>query len=52
LTRAVSLSAPSMGGPGAARADVAPLVSLLADNDAHFLTAGTLVADGGLWMGL
>jgi 3-oxoacyl-[acyl-carrier protein] reductase len=52
LERAVSLSRPAMGGPGSVPDDVAPLVRLLAHGDAHFLTATTLVADGGLWMGL
>lgn len=52
LERAVSLSRPAMGGPGSVAEDVAPLLRALADDDAHFLTASTLVADGGLWMGL
>ena len=42
LTRAVSLSAPALGGPGNAADDLAPLVALLADpGGAPFLTAGT-----------
>jgi 3-oxoacyl-[acyl-carrier protein] reductase len=52
LTRAISLSTPAFGRAGDAAADLAPLVTLLDDPDAHFLTAGTLVADGGTWMGL
>jgi len=52
LTRAISLSTPAFGHPGDAADDLAPLVVLLDDPDAHFLTAGTLVADGGTWMGL
>ncbi len=52
LTRAISLSTPAFGHPGDAADDLAPLVTLLDDPDAHFLTAGTLVADGGTWMGL
>ena len=52
LTRAISLSTPAFGHPGDAADDLAPLVALLDDPDAHFLTAGTLVADGGTWMGL
>jgi NAD(P)-dependent dehydrogenase (short-subunit alcohol dehydrogenase family) len=52
LTRAISLSTAAFGHPGDAADDLAPLVALLADPDAHFLTAGTLVADGGTWMGL
>jgi NAD(P)-dependent dehydrogenase (short-subunit alcohol dehydrogenase family) len=52
LTRAISLSTPAFGHAGDAVDDLAPLVALLDDPDAHFLTAGTLVADGGTWMGL
>jgi NAD(P)-dependent dehydrogenase (short-subunit alcohol dehydrogenase family) len=52
LSKAFSLSTPAFGGPGEIADDLAPLVSLLASRDAHFLTAATLVADGGLWMGL
>ena len=52
LTRSVSLSTAALGGPGDAATDLAPLVALLASPDAHFLPAGTVVADGGIWMGL
>lgn len=52
LTRNITLAVPAMGGEGDPAGDLAPLVALLADDDAHFLTAGTLVADGGTWMGL
>lgn len=52
LTSAISLSTPALGGPGDPADDLAPLITLLDDPDAHFLTAGTLVADGGTWMGL
>jgi 3-oxoacyl-[acyl-carrier protein] reductase len=52
LLREISLSVPAMGGPGEPADDLEPLVELLGDDRAHFLTAGTLVADGGLWMGL
>lgn len=52
LTRAISLSTPAFGTPGDAADDLAPLIVLLDDPDAHFLTANTLVADGGTWMGL
>jgi NAD(P)-dependent dehydrogenase (short-subunit alcohol dehydrogenase family) len=52
LTKAVSLSSPAFGGPGDAALDLAPLLELLGDRRAHFLTAATLVADGGIWMGL
>jgi NAD(P)-dependent dehydrogenase (short-subunit alcohol dehydrogenase family) len=52
LTRAISLSTPAFGHAGDPSTDLAPLVALLDDPDAHFLTAGTLVVDGGTWMGL
>jgi 3-oxoacyl-[acyl-carrier protein] reductase len=52
LTRAISLSNPAFGDAGNVVTDLAPLIALLDDPDAHFLTAGTLVADGGTWMGL
>ena len=52
LTRSVSLSKPAFGKAGDPADDLAPLVAMLADPGAHFLTAGTLVADGGIWMGL
>jgi 3-oxoacyl-[acyl-carrier protein] reductase len=51
-TRAISLSTPAFGASGSAADDLAPLIALLDDPDAHFLTAATLVADGGTWMGL
>jgi 3-oxoacyl-[acyl-carrier protein] reductase len=52
LSRAISLSTPAFGRTGDLAEDLAPLVSVLADDGAHFLTAATLVADGGVWMGL
>jgi 3-oxoacyl-[acyl-carrier protein] reductase len=52
LTRAISLSTPAFGGHGDVADDLAPLIALLEDPDAHFLTAATLVADGGTWVGL
>jgi NAD(P)-dependent dehydrogenase (short-subunit alcohol dehydrogenase family) len=52
LSRAISLSKPAFGHYGEADDDLAPLVAGLASPEMHFLTAGTLVADGGLWMGL
>jgi 3-oxoacyl-[acyl-carrier protein] reductase len=52
LRKAVTLSVPAFGGSGDAAADLAPLVAALGGRDAHFLTAGTVVADGGTWMGL
>jgi 3-oxoacyl-[acyl-carrier protein] reductase len=52
VTRAISLSTPAFGTSGSVADDLAPLIALLDDPDAHFLTAATLVADGGTWMGL
>ena len=52
LTAATTLSKPAFGRPGEADADIAPLVALLGRPEAHFATAGTVVADGGIWMGL
>jgi len=52
LTRGISLSTPAFGGHGSVTDDLAPLIALLDDPDAHFLTAATLVADGGTWVGL
>jgi NAD(P)-dependent dehydrogenase (short-subunit alcohol dehydrogenase family) len=52
LTRNITLSTPAFGDEGDAAGDLAPLVALLGDDDAHFLTAATMVADGGTWMGL
>jgi 3-oxoacyl-[acyl-carrier protein] reductase len=52
LTRAISLSTPAFGSAGRVADDLAPLIALLEDPDAHFLTAATLVADGGTWVGL
>ena len=52
LTRAISLSMPAFGHAGSVTDDLAPLIALLEDPDAHFLTAATLVADGGTWVGL
>jgi NAD(P)-dependent dehydrogenase (short-subunit alcohol dehydrogenase family) len=52
LTAATTLSKPAFGRPGEADVDIAPLVALLGEPEAHFATAGTVVADGGIWMGL
>jgi 3-oxoacyl-[acyl-carrier protein] reductase len=52
LTRAISLSTPAFGSAGSITDDLSPLIALLDDPDAHFLTAATLVADGGTWVGL
>ena len=41
-----------MGRVGDPGSDLAPVIELLGTDEAHFLTAGTLVTDGGLWMGL
>jgi NAD(P)-dependent dehydrogenase (short-subunit alcohol dehydrogenase family) len=48
----IAISVPAMGRAGDPEADLSPLVALLGSDEAHFVTAGTLVADGGLWMGL
>jgi len=52
LHRGISLASAALGGAGNVAHDLAPLVALLADPGAHFLTASTLVADGGTWVGL
>ena len=52
LLREISLSVPAMGRVGDPGSDLAPVIELLGTEEAHFLTAGTLVTDGGLWMGL
>ena len=52
VTGATTLSTPAFGRSGDAAADLAPLVALLGQPEAHFVTAGTVVADGGIWMGL
>ena len=52
LTRSVSLAVPALGGPGDPAADLAPLIEMLGAPETNFFTAGTLVADGGIWMGL
>jgi NAD(P)-dependent dehydrogenase (short-subunit alcohol dehydrogenase family) len=52
LLREISLSVPALGRVGDPGEDLAPMIELLGTEEAHFLTAGTLVTDGGLWMGL
>jgi NAD(P)-dependent dehydrogenase (short-subunit alcohol dehydrogenase family) len=52
VAEGVSLAVPAMGSAGNATTDLAPLVSLLSRDDAHFLTGTTLVADGGVWLTL
>ena len=45
-----SLSAAALGTAGDARADIAPLVALLASEAGHFVTGATLRVDGGAWL--
>jgi hypothetical protein len=52
LFRAISLSVPSFPQGADPHDDLAPLVAMLGDGSSHYLTAGTLVADGGVWMAL
>jgi NAD(P)-dependent dehydrogenase (short-subunit alcohol dehydrogenase family) len=52
VAEGVSLAVPAMGSAGDAATDLAPLVSLLGMDEAHFLTGTTLVADGGVWLTL
>jgi NAD(P)-dependent dehydrogenase (short-subunit alcohol dehydrogenase family) len=52
VTGATTLSTPAFGRSGDPATDLAPLVALIGQSEAHFMTAGTLVADGGIWMGL
>lgn len=52
VAEGVSLAVPAMGSAGDAATDLAPLISLLGRDDAHFLTGTTLVADGGVWLTL
>ena len=48
--RTSATAGPALGRPGDAFGDIAPLLDLLADPAARFLTGATLVADGGVWM--
>jgi hypothetical protein len=52
LFRAISLSVPAFDEIADPYDDLGPLVSMLGDSVSHYLTAGTLVADGGVWMAL
>ncbi len=52
VTGATTLSTPAFGRSGDPETDLAPLIALLGQPEAHFMTAGTVVADGGIWMGL
>jgi NAD(P)-dependent dehydrogenase (short-subunit alcohol dehydrogenase family) len=52
VTSSTSLSTPAFGRTGDAADDIAPIIALLGQPEAHFVTAGTVVADGGVWMGL
>ena len=47
-----ALCQPAFGRSGDPATDIAPLVALIGQPEAHFMTAGTVVADGGIWMGL
>lgn len=51
LHREISLSEPATGGPGTA-ADVAAVVGSLGAQTMRSYSAGTVVVDGGVWMGL
>jgi 3-oxoacyl-[acyl-carrier protein] reductase len=46
----LALTAPPLGREPDARADVAPVVALLAAEAAHFVTGATIPVDGGLVM--
>ena len=50
--KAFSLSPPALGRTGDPASDLAPVVALLATDDASFVTGSTLVLDGGVWMSL
>ena len=52
VTGATTLSTPAFGRYGDPATDLAPLIALIGQPEAHFMTAGTVVADGGIWMGL
>jgi hypothetical protein len=52
LFRAISLSVPAFEHIADPHGDLGPLVAMLGGSDSHYLTAGTLVADGGVWMAL
>ena len=52
VASSISLSKPAFGRFGDWAGDMASLVELLARPEADFVTASTVVADGGLWMGL
>jgi NAD(P)-dependent dehydrogenase (short-subunit alcohol dehydrogenase family) len=50
ISASTSLAGPALGRPGDAYGDVSPLLDLLADPAARFVTGATLVVDGGVWM--
>ncbi len=52
VTGATTLSTPAFGRSSDPGEDIAPLVALIGQAEAHFVTAATVVADGGIWMGL
>lgn len=47
-----SLVPPALGSTGDLETDIAPVISLLASPEAHFVTGSTLVLDGGIWTAL
>jgi NAD(P)-dependent dehydrogenase (short-subunit alcohol dehydrogenase family) len=49
LAAGVSIAVPALGGPADPATDLAPVVALLASDDAHYATGSTLSLDGGLW---
>jgi 3-oxoacyl-[acyl-carrier protein] reductase len=48
LAEGVSIAVPALGTADPA-GDLAPVVALLASEDAHHATASTLILDGGVW---
>ncbi|HEY2300954.1 MAG TPA: SDR family oxidoreductase [Acidimicrobiales bacterium] len=52
LFRSISLSVPAFPQGADAHDDLGPLVSMLGDPASHYYTAGTVMADGGIWMAL
>ena len=52
VAASLSLSKPAFGRYGDWADDIAPLVRLLGEPGAGFVTSTTIVADGGMWMGL
>ena len=50
LADGVSLSVPALGRLADPADDLAPVVALLASDDAHYATGSTLMLDGGVWL--